>query len=180
MDWIQNVQLRLRRKNQILFAKQDTLFHELTGELAVQSHRAAVLWALELAEEAVCILEKQHPDDSRPRNALEAARLWAAGKIKMPEAQRTILRCHAAAKDSSDAARTALCHAVGQACSVVHTKGHAMGFPIYELTAFVRQYGLEVSRIPIEKRGYDYTVRLRACSERAKTERYEWAAFIKE
>ena len=81
------------------------------------------------------------PGDRRPRAALDAAWLWARGRLKMHVAQRAILDCHAMAKDVTTAADAALCHAVGQACGTVHTAGHAMGYPVYELTAIVRALG---------------------------------------
>ncbi len=37
----------------------------------------------------------------------------------------------------------ALCHAVGQACSTVHVETHAIGLPMYELTALVHLYSPE-------------------------------------
>ena len=39
----------------------------------------------------------------------------------MPVAKKAILECHAMAKELTDIADIALCHAIGQACSVVHT-----------------------------------------------------------
>ena len=102
------------------------------------------------------------PGDRRPRAALDAAWLWARGRLKMPVAQRAILDCHAMAKDVTTAADAALCHAVGQACGTVHTAGHAMGYPVYELTALVRALGLDEGRAPVEARRQAYLARLRA------------------
>lgn len=53
----------------------------------------------------------------------------------MPVAKRAILDVHAMARDMDDPADAALCHAVGQRCSCVHTPKHALGLPVYELTA---------------------------------------------
>ena len=50
----------------------------------------------------------------------------------MPQAKAAILACHALAREWDSPEDIALCHAVGQGCSVVHTAGHAMGYPIYE------------------------------------------------
>ena len=71
-------------------------------------------------------------------------RAWAAGELKMRPAQRSILRCHALAKELPSPADIAACHAVAQACSVVHTPGHALGYPIYDLTSLVRRLGVDV------------------------------------
>lgn len=61
----------------------------------------------------------------------------------MPIAQRKILDCHGFAKEIDNKEDIATVHAVGQACSVVHTAGHAMGYPIYDLTSFVHRYGID-------------------------------------
>ena len=86
-------------------------------------------------------MERAYPEERRPREALEAAQNWAAGKCKMRLAQQKILACHAFAKETSSKEEIAICHAVGQACAVVHTAGHAIGYPIYDLTAIVYKYG---------------------------------------
>ena len=61
----------------------------------------------------------------------------------MRYAQRKILDCHAFAKEAGCKEDVALCHAVGQACSVVHTAGHAIGYPAYDLTAIIHRYGID-------------------------------------
>ena len=110
--------------------------------------------------------------------ALEAARNWAAGKIKMREAQRKILDCHGLAKELSSPADAAACHAVGQACSVVHTAGHAMGYPIYDLTAIVYRLGLENCREQVERRKEEYVDRLLWWAGRPEKDAGEWAGFL--
>lgn len=78
MDWLEEVQQKIRRKNQILFAKDCPLFDQLNLLLEQQNRRAVVLWVLELAKEAVNWLKERYPDDSRPEDALNVTRLWAA------------------------------------------------------------------------------------------------------
>ena len=95
MDWMDQVLEKAKRKNQILFSKDSPLLHGLAQLLPRQDRRVLILWALDLAEETVQALENRHPDEPQPRNTLTAARLWAAGDVKMPSAQREILRCHA-------------------------------------------------------------------------------------
>lgn len=91
MVWWQEVRERLRRKNRILIGKGSALLEPLRAELARQNPRVVVLWALDLAEETVCVLEEKFPGETCPRCALEVSRAWAAGAVKMRQAQRAIL-----------------------------------------------------------------------------------------
>ena len=88
------------------------------------------------------------------------ARLWAMGKVKMPSARPAILAVHAMAKQLQDPGDAALCHGVGQGCSTVHTPRHAMGLPIYELTALVRHTPPELLTLRLEDkiRAYHQTL----------------------
>jgi hypothetical protein len=97
----------------------------------------------------------------------------------MPIAKQAILNCHAMAKELTNPADIARCHAVGQACSVVHTVGHALGYPMYELTAIVLELGLDDCRDFIEQRVMYYTQRLCYWMEYEKTCQQKWAGFLK-
>ena len=97
----------------------------------------------------------------------------------MPVAKRAILNCHAMAKELTEPADIARCHAVGQACSVVHTSRHALGYPVYELTAIVLDLGLKDCRGPVEHRVMYYEQRLRYWMEYEKTCQQKWAGFLK-
>lgn len=98
--------------------------------------------------------------------------------MKMPYAQRKILDCHALAKEITSKEDIALCHAVGQACAVVHTAGHAMGFPIYDLTAVVCRYGIDQCRPFVEERKRYYMDRLFYWMEQGKDDGRPWAVFL--
>lgn len=178
MNWLVEVNEKLKRKNQLLFSKGSPLLQDLNILLEEQSHRTIVLWAFDLAEETVKKLEAIYPTENRPRLALEAAKLWAAGSIKMPIAQKEILNCHAVAKDLSSLEDIALCHAVGQACSTVHTAGHAIGFPIYDLTAIIRKYGIENCKAPVESRKQEYMEKLLYWRVHCRDYTGDWADFM--
>lgn len=135
MEWTEEVKSKLKRKNQILFSKDSECFSELKFLIEQQNHRAMALWALELSEEAVNVLEEKYPDETRPREALNASKLWAFGEIRMREAQRKILDCHAFAKEIDSLEDIALCHAIGQGCAVVHTVDHFAPDRIFQYTA---------------------------------------------
>lgn len=150
--WLAEVKAKVKRHNQVLVSKESALLDDLRHPIGQANRRTLILWGLELAEETTQKLEEKYPEDHRPREAIAAARAWAAGETKMPIAKRAILDCHAMAKELTTPADIARCHAVGQACSVVHTAGHALGYPMYELTAIVLELGLDDCRDAVEHR----------------------------
>lgn len=177
-DWMAQLLHKVKRKNQILFDRESGLLQDLIFLLQGTSRRVQVLWALELARQSVEELESLYPQEMRPCNALEAARLWAMERIRMPIARRAILDCHAVAKEWQDPYACALCHAIGQACAVVHTPRHALGYPIYQLTALVLRYGVEHCVDPITQRVQEYIDLLIHLQSEPVREAEEWAAFL--
>ena len=177
--WLAEVCAKAKRHNQILFSRDSLLLAELSRLIEQTNRRALILWALKLAEETARELAEKYPEDHRPRKAIAASRAWASGEIKMPIAKQAILNCHAMAKELADPADIARCHAVGQACSVVHTVGHALGYPMYELTAIVLEQGLDNCRDTVEQRVMYYKQRLRYWMEFEKTCQQDWAGFLK-
>lgn len=177
-DWIETVRTRIKRKNKVLFRLDDPLLSDLSAMLDSSSRKAVVLWALGLAEEGVRKLEIRCPQDDRARRSLELSRQWARGEVKMPAAKSAILNCHGAARETTDEVCVALFHAVGQACGCVHTPGHALGFPLYELTAIVRDRGIESCEHAVITRITDYTSALIRAQEEALTHPGPWASFL--
>lgn len=162
----------------MLFAKDSALLQDLATLLQHESHRVLVLWALDLAVGSVEQLEKRYPDERRPREAVEAAREWSSGEIKMRLAQRTILDCHALAKEIDCQEDIAACHAVGQACATVHTAGHAIGYPIYDLTSMIYRYGIERCFEAVEARKQAYIDKLFYWHEHLCDYTGIWAKFL--
>ena len=177
--WLAEVCAKAKRHNQILFSKDSLLLDNLRHLIGQANRRALILWALELAEETARELVEKYPEDHRPWEAIAASRAWASGEIKMSIAKQAILNCHAMAKELESPVDIARCHAVGQACSVVHTSGHALGYPMYELTAIVLDLGLKDCRGPVEHRVMYYEQRLRYWMEYEKTCQQKWAGFLK-
>ena len=177
--WLAEVNAKATRHNQILFAKDSLLLDNLRHLIGQANRRALILWVLELAEETTRELAGKYPKDPRPREAMAASRAWASGEIKMPIAKQAILNCHAMAKELADPADIARCHAVGQACSVVHTAGHALGYPMYELTAIVLALGLDDCRDAVEHRVRYYEQRLHYWAEHEKSCSQNWASFLR-
>ena len=177
--WLAEVSAKAKRHNQLLFSKESFLLDNLRHLIDQANRRVLILWALELAEETVLLLAERYTEDLRPGEAIAASRAWAAGEIKMSIAKRAILNCHAMANELINFADIARCHAVGQACSVVHTAGHALGYPMYELTAIVLELGLDNCRDAVERRVMYCEQRLRYWMEYEKTCQQNWAGFLK-
>lgn len=140
-DMFADVEDKIRKGNQILFSRNSACLQELLRLMEAQSHRTLVLWALDCAAVPLAKLAEHCPAEDRPRMAIDASRAWARGEIKMPAAKRAILGAHAAAKEMKALADAALCHAVGHAGATVHVETHAIGLPMYELTAIVNECG---------------------------------------
>ena len=156
MDVILEINEKLKRKNQILFDKKSLFLQDLIFLISEQNHKVLTLWAFDFIEEIVNYLESKYPNEERFRIALNKTKLWAQGEIKMPEAKRAILNCHTVAKEINNKEDIALCHAIGQGCGVVHTTGHAIGLPIYELTSIVYKYGIDNCKYKLIKRKKEY------------------------
>ena len=177
--WLTEVKAKAKRKNQILFSKDSLLLTDLCQLIAQANRRALILWALELAGKTTWELAEKYPEDHCPQEAIAASRAWAAGEIKMPIAKQAILNCHAMTKELNNPVDIARCHAVGQACSVVHTAGHALGYPMYELTAIVLEQGLDDCRDAVEHRVRYYEQRLHYWAEHEKSCSQNWASFLR-
>lgn len=178
MEWMDEVRAKAARKNQVLFSHNNPLIQQVQRLADQQNHRTLILWAFELADETVETLRTRYPGEARPQNTVALCRAWAAGEIKMPVAKRAILDTHAFAKEITSPEDIALCHAVGQACSVVHTVGHAVGFPVYELTALVRRHGIDGCAEIIERRAEAYCDRMRHWRQHHADHPRPWADFM--
>ena len=100
-------------------------------------HRLLAIWAADCAERVLPYFEQAYPEDTRPRQAIEACREWArTGVFRMADVRRTSLAAHTAARDviENTAARSAA-RAAGQAMATAHVPTHAIAAAIYAATA---------------------------------------------
>ena len=104
------------------------------GTLTDADHRLLALWAATCAEHVLPLFESVRPDDPRPRQAIEAARAWTRGELKMMEARGLGGHAMGAARDLSGAARFAA-YAAGQAAVVAHVAAHELGAAAYAIKA---------------------------------------------
>ena len=63
------------------------------GTLLDADHHLLALWAADCAEHVLHFFEQEQPDDDRPRRAIELARAWARGEIKMTRVTRRRRPC---------------------------------------------------------------------------------------
>jgi hypothetical protein len=77
----------------------------------------------------------RHPDDDRPRLAIEAARAWSRGEITVGEARTAAVRAHAAARDASEDEARAVARASGHAVATAHMADHSLGAASYAFRA---------------------------------------------
>ena len=141
---LSDAESRRRRGCAILFTPDSPCLGELRPMLEGADRVTVALWGLEQADRVAHILLDSHPEHDELAEVVRLCRLWLHGEVKMPVAKRAILDVHAMARLMDDPVDVALCHAVGQGCSCVHTSKHALGLPVYELTAvFLRSGNLE-------------------------------------
>ena len=102
-----------------------------------QSKETLIQWTTDYAERVMLPLwETYCPQDTRPKEAIEAARAWVRKEIKLPAAKAVILQCHNAARDcEGNPAAQAAARAIGQSASTIHAATHCMGLPLYGAVA---------------------------------------------
>jgi hypothetical protein len=105
--------------------------------LSMRDLREVTSYAAASAQEVLEIFESAHPDDSRPRDAIDAAWTFARGGKRGKTLRDTAWAAHKAARDADtaaagDAARAAMCaasaaylHALADAHQVKHILGAA-------------------------------------------------------
>lgn len=104
------------------------------GTLTDTDHQLLALWAAVCAEHVLDRFASVRPHDPRPRQAIEQARAWARGEIRMSEARAAGGHAMAAARDLRGAARHAA-YAAGQAAVVAHVAAHELGAAAYAIKA---------------------------------------------
>lgn len=109
----------------------------LVKQIETQSKPTLAHWATDYAERSILPLwSKPYPDDPRPQKALNAAREWLSGRIKLPEARAAIRDCHAAAREAEgNPVAQAAARAIGQSASTIHSARHCIGLPLYGAVA---------------------------------------------
>ena len=125
--------MKMAKTRKMLTDWQAPYIQSLMQLIETQSKPTLANWAVDYAERVLLPLWSQHyPHDPRPGDALDAARRWLSGAIKLPAAKKSILECHAAAREADphpDAQAAA--RAIGQCASTIHSPRHCIGLPLY-------------------------------------------------
>ena len=106
-----------------------------------EDHRLLVLWAADCAEELLPLFERVSPDDSRPREAIQIARKWAADPVlyehvSFNEIRAASLGSHAAARSVQNPVAVAAARGIGQAVATAHVPTHGPGVAWYADKAY--------------------------------------------
>jgi hypothetical protein len=104
------------------------------GTLTDFDHHLLALWAAACAEHVLHLFESAHPEDPRPRQAIEHGRAWVRGEVTMMESRAAGGHAMGAARDKRGAARHAA-YAAGQAGAVAHVAAHELGAAAYAIKA---------------------------------------------
>ena len=104
------------------------------GTLTDSDHRLLALWAASCAEHVLDLFESAQPEDPRPRQAIEHARAWVRGEVKMMQARAAGGQAMGAARHLRGGGRHAA-YAAGQAGAVAHVAAHELGAAAYAIKA---------------------------------------------
>jgi hypothetical protein len=124
----------MKKLKKIVKTSMDEAIEELAGST---DHHTLATWAADCAERVLPYFEEKSPEDTRPRDAIEALRTWVTtGVFRMADIRKGSLAAHAAARslEEDDAARSAA-RAAGQALATAHVPRHALAAALYAATA---------------------------------------------
>lgn len=101
-------------------------------ENALPKRQREAVRAADCAEAVLPLFERECPGDDRPRRAIEAARAWARGEIRVGEARAAALAAHAAARSVQTVPPAcAAARAAGHAAAAAHVAAHARAAALY-------------------------------------------------
>lgn len=149
--------------------------------IETQSKETLVIWAVDYSEGVILPLwRKYYLDDLRPQNALNAAREWLSGTIKLPQAKLAILQCHAAARETEgNSVAQAAARTIGQCASTIHSPRHCIGLAFYGgIAVAYDQLGSDVPWEQIEQCAAEECRRMEAALAAVAVEKEENPAKI--
>ncbi|WP_346914828.1 putative immunity protein [Clostridium sp.] len=105
--------------------------------IETQSKNTIVKWCNEYAREYILpIYEKDYPEDSRLKNALNASNEWLEGKMKLTEAKKVIKEVQIVAREVEvNPAAQAAARAIGATTATINTITSSLGLAFYGAAA---------------------------------------------
>ncbi len=103
--------------------------------LTEEDRRILAEWAADCAERTLPLFEVHARDDRRPRQAIEGARAFARGEMRIGRLRALATAAHAAARAVDDPAAVAAARAAGHAAATAHMAAHARGAAGYAALA---------------------------------------------
>lgn len=88
--------------------------------LTMDELRVVARFAVQSAEEVLSLFEEHHPDDRRPRAAVEAASAFVDGAERSTLQRVTAMAAHRAAKDAASEPAEHAAHAAGDAAAAAY------------------------------------------------------------
>jgi hypothetical protein len=142
--------MKRMKKSKFSLNRKDAAMEELMHKT---EHTLLARWAMECAERVMPYFEEAHPDDNRPRKALETLQEWIdTGVFKMAVIRKASLDSHAAARDvGEDNAARSVARAAGQAVATAHVYTHSIGPAIYAQQAIHRLSSAEEADAAVQK-----------------------------
>lgn len=98
-------------------------------------HHELALWASDCAEHTLNLFEELHPDDERPRFAIDTLRAWIRNEKTMVECRQAAFGAHDAARGVEEPQAIAASRACGQAAGVAHMYTHCPNAADYAIKA---------------------------------------------
>lgn len=93
--------------------------------LSESQRRELITWAGDCVTRLLPIFERQQPNDTRLRDALDGVRRFVNGEIGVGPMRTLAFACHAAARDATTPEASAVARAVGQTVAIAHMAGHS-------------------------------------------------------
>ena len=116
----------MKKKTKMKKTSDDDLRKKIAELASTLDKKTLAIWASDCAEHVLSYFEEKHPNDNRPRKAIEAVRAWINGEGSVIEARSASSAAHAAARSTKDDLSLAAARAAGQAAATAHAAGHAI------------------------------------------------------
>lgn len=174
MDKFYDVELRLKKKNKLLFHRDSVFLLELNELINKANKRAVILWVFDIVKELYEEYKILNLDTELLDKTISICDMWSKGEVKMPIAKRYILECYKKSREV-ELYPSYIISGIAQGLSTIHAKGHAIGLCIYYFSGMIYN-GFTSSQV--EKKIQEYISKLSNSIEYEKVCDRKWAKFL--